>query len=53
MSDTLIPPLAPDHVAAPRAITPITGEALAQRAAAIRDEVGKAFIGQPTRSTRC
>ncbi len=46
MSDTLIPPLAPDHVAAPRTITPITGEALAQRAAAIRDEVGKAFIGQ-------
>ena len=46
MSDTLIPPLAPDHVATPRAITPITGAALAQRAAAIRDEVGKAFIGQ-------
>ncbi|MDR7100037.1 MoxR-like ATPase [Lysobacter niabensis] len=46
MSDTLIPPLAPDHVAAPRTIKPITGEALAQRAAAIRDEVGKAFIGQ-------
>jgi len=46
MSDTLIPPLAPDHVAAPRASAPITGAALAQRAAAIRDEVGKAFIGQ-------
>lgn len=46
MSDTLIPSLAPDHVAAPRAITPITGDALAQRASAIRDEVGKAFIGQ-------
>ncbi|KQY55207.1 AAA family ATPase [Lysobacter sp. Root494] len=38
--------MAPDHVAAPRAITPITGDALAQRASAIRDEVGKAFIGQ-------
>ena len=46
MSDTLIPSLAPDHVVAPRAITPITGDALAQRASAIRDEVGKAFIGQ-------
>jgi MoxR-like ATPase len=46
MSDTLIPSLAPDHVATPRAITPITGDALAQRASAIRDEVGKAFIGQ-------
>ncbi|GAB3346321.1 AAA family ATPase [Lysobacter tyrosinilyticus] len=46
MSDTLIPPLAPDHVAAPRAIEPIIGAALAERAAAIRDEVGKAFIGQ-------
>jgi MoxR-like ATPase len=46
MSDTLIPSLAPDLVAAPRAITPITGDALAQRASAIRDEVGKAFIGQ-------
>jgi len=46
MSDTLIPPLAPDHVAAPRASAPITGDALAQRATAIRDEVGKAFIGQ-------
>ena len=46
MSDTLIPPLATDHAAAPRSIAPITGEALAQRAAAIRVEVGKAFIGQ-------
>ncbi|GAB3101902.1 AAA family ATPase [Lysobacter terrae] len=46
MSDTLIPPLAPDHVATPRATAPITGEALSQRAAAIREQVGKAFIGQ-------
>ncbi|MFC5570393.1 AAA family ATPase [Lysobacter yangpyeongensis] len=46
MSDTLIPPLAPDHVATPRAIAPLTGDALTQRAARIRDEVGKAFIGQ-------
>jgi MoxR-like ATPase len=51
MSDTpinqvLVPPLASDHVGAPAPIAPITGEALAQRAAAIRDEVGKAFIGQ-------
>ncbi len=46
MSDTLIPPLAPDPAATPRAIAPITGEALASRAAAIRAEVGKAFIGQ-------
>lgn len=46
MSDLLTPPLAPDHVAMPAATAPITGEALAQRAAAIRDEVGKAFIGQ-------
>ena len=46
MSDTLIPPLAADHAAAPRNIAPITGEALAQRAARIREEVGKAFIGQ-------
>ena len=28
-------------------ITPITGEALAERAAAVREEVSKAFIGQP------
>ncbi|GAB2511602.1 MoxR family ATPase [Pseudoxanthomonas sangjuensis] len=29
------------------AIAPLTGDALSQRAAAIRDEVAKAFIGQP------
>src|SRR5688572_23701694 len=29
------------------AIAPITGQALADRAAAVRDEVSKAFIGQP------
>jgi MoxR-like ATPase len=46
MSQVLVPPLAPDHVAAPAATAPMTGAALAQRAAAIRDEVGKAFIGQ-------
>ena len=27
-------------------LVPITGAALAERAAAVRDEVGKAFIGQ-------
>jgi len=32
--------------AAPTPIVPITGEALAARAAAVRAEVGKAFIGQ-------
>ncbi|HJW47685.1 MAG TPA: MoxR family ATPase [Lysobacter sp.] len=46
MSQVLVPPLAPDYVAAPKAVTPIVGEALSQRAAAIRDEVSKAFIGQ-------
>ena len=46
MSDTLIPPLATDHAAAPRSIAPITGEALAQRAAAIRVEVGDAVAIQ-------
>jgi MoxR-like ATPase len=46
MSQVLVPPLGPDHVAAPKAVVPITGEALAQRAAAIRGEVSKAFIGQ-------
>ena len=46
ISQVLVPPLAPDHVAAQAAIAPMTGEALAQRAAAIREEVGKAFIGQ-------
>jgi MoxR-like ATPase len=46
ISQVLVPPLAGDHVAPTPAITPITGEALAQRAAAIRDQVGKAFIGQ-------
>ncbi|GAB3382157.1 AAA family ATPase [Lysobacter fragariae] len=46
LSQVLVPPLAPDHVATPPRITPITGDALAQRAVAIRDEVGKAFIGQ-------
>ena len=32
--------------AAPAPLVPITGEALAARAAAVREEVGKAFIGQ-------
>jgi MoxR-like ATPase len=46
LSEVLVPALAPDHAAAPRSIAPITGGALTQRAAAIRDQVGKAFIGQ-------
>jgi MoxR-like ATPase len=46
ISQVLVPPLAGDQVAPPAAVAPITGEALARRAAAIREEVGKAFIGQ-------
>ena len=37
-----------EHDTAPAtALAPITGQALADRAAAVRDEVSKAFIGQP------
>ena len=46
ISQVLVPPLAADHVAAAPAIAPLTGDALTRRAAAIRDEVSKAFIGQ-------
>jgi MoxR-like ATPase len=45
-ADTLTPPLAPDHADSRPSVAPITGAALSERAAAVRDEVAKAFIGQ-------